>query len=339
MIVAVTGAAGHIGANLVRTLQMRGHTVRALVHNDQKALAGLDVEIVKGDIGDPYSLTRAFSGAEVIYHLAANISLSMNDWPEVEKVNVNGTRNVVEACLKCNVRRLMHFSSIHAIMQDPLDEPLDERRPLVDSIGNPPYDRSKAAAEREIRGGIEQGLDAVILSPTSVIGPHDYQLSHMGTVLLAMGQGKLPALVEGGFDWVDVRDVVAAAITAEEKAPQAAKYLLSGHYAAIGELAALTESITGTPAPRFVAPSWMARTGAPVATAFNQLFRKRPLYTEVSVRALTHCNKKISHQRATCELDYNPRPLRQTLEDTFRWFEQTGQLNLSGVRKKRLLIL
>jgi dihydroflavonol-4-reductase len=335
MIVAVTGASGHIGANLVRTLQKGGRTVRALVHNDQKALDGLNIETVKGDISDPYSLAKAFSGAEVVYHLAATISLSMNDWPAVEAVNVTGTHNVVEACLTCGVRRLVHFSSIHAMMQEPLNEPLDERRALVDSQGSPPYDRSKSAGEREVREGIEQGLDAVILNPTSVIGPDDYQLSHMGTVLLALAQGKLPALVEGGFDWVDVRDVVNAAITAEEKAPLAAKYMLSGNYATICELAALTEKILGTTAPRFVCPTWLARTGAPVVTVFNQIRRNRPLFTDVSIRALTHCNHNISHDRAARELDYNPRPLSVTLKDTFRWFETQGLLDTSKTEKKK----
>jgi dihydroflavonol-4-reductase len=335
MIVAVTGATGHIGACLVRALQKRGRKVRALVHNNQKALEGLDIDIVKGNINDPYSLAQAFSGAEVVYHLAASISLSMNDWPAVEAVNVMGTRNVVDACLKCGVRRLMHFSSIHAMTQEPLNEPLDERRSLVDAAGCPPYDRSKAAGEREVREGIEQGLDAVILNPTSVIGPDDYQLSHMGTALLAMAKGKLPALIEGGFDWVDVRDVVAAALAAEEKAPQAAKYLLSGNYATICELAELTENILGTPAPRFVCPTWLARTGAPVLTAFNQITRNRPLFTDVTVRALTHCNHNISHERATREMGYNPRPLRETLKDTFRWFEKAGLLDLSKVEKKK----
>jgi dihydroflavonol-4-reductase len=335
MIVAVTGATGHIGSNLVRTLLKRDRKVRALAHHNQKALESLDVEIVKGDISDPYSLAKAFSGAEVVYHLAARISLSMSDWPALEAINVIGTRNVVDACLQCGVRRLMHFSSIHAMTPEPLNEPLDERRPLVDSQGCPPYDRSKAAAEMAVREGIEQGLDAVILNPTSVIGPDDYQLSHMGTVLLALAQGKLPALVEGGFDWVDVRDVVTAAITAEERAPQAAKYLLSGNYATVCELAELTENILGTPAPRFVCPTWLARGGAPVVTVFNQLTRNRPLFTDVSVRALTHCNHNISHARAARELDYNPRALRETLKDTFRWFENAGLLDLSKTARRR----
>ena len=335
MIVAVTGPTGHIGANLVRALLNKGYKVRALVHNNQQALEGLNVEIIKGDVSDLYSLTKAFTGAEIVYHLAANISLSMNNWPEVEAVNVTGTRNVVEACLSSGVHRMVHFSSIHAMIQEPLNQILDERRPLVDSKDCPPYDRSKAAGEMQVREGIEQGLDAVILNPTSVIGPYDYQLSHMGEVFLALAQGKLPALVEGGFDWVDVRDVVNAALIAVEKAPLGAKYMLSGHYATVCELAEITENLLGVPAPRFVCPTWLARTGAPVVTSFNQLTRNRQLFTAVSIHALTHCNTHISHERASLELGYNPRPLRETLKDIYSWFQKSGKLDLSPANKKR----
>ena len=150
-----------------------------------------------------------------------------------------------------------------------------------------------------------------------------------------MAQGKLPALVEGGFDWVDARDVAQGAIRAEEQAPIGAKYLLSGHWATIRDLAKLTEEIAGTPAPRFVCPTWLARTGAPVVTAFNQLTGNRQLYTSVSIRALSNCNHNISHERATRELNYHPRPLRETLIDTFRWFQETGMLDSSIKTKGR----
>jgi dihydroflavonol-4-reductase len=236
---------------------------------------------------------------------------------------------VVEACLKSGVRRLMHFSSIHAIVQDPVDTVLDELRPLNEAEGCPPYDRSKAAAEREVRQGIEQGLDAVILNPTAIIGPYDYQLSHLGEFLLTLARGKLPALVEGGFNWVDVRDVVNAALCAEKRAPPGAKYLISGHWADVRGLAGLAAEILGVPVPRFVCPTWLARSSAPLVTNFNRLTGNRQLYTSVSIRALSHCNKHISHERATRELDYHPRPLLDTLADTFRWFQARGLLDKS----------
>jgi dihydroflavonol-4-reductase len=268
-------------------------------------------------------LCHAFDGADVVYHLAGIISLSMDEWPAVEAVNIIGTRNVAEACLRCGVRRLIHFSSIHAITREPMGTPVDESRPLIESQSYPPYDRSKAAGEKEILKGIERGLDAIILRPTAIIGPHDYQPSHFGWALLAIANGKLLALVAGGFDWVDVRDVVAGAMRAEERAPAGAKYILSDHWVSLPQVAELIQEITGVPAPSFVCPTWLAQLGAPIVSTFDRLAGRRPLYTSVSIRALGN-NQQISHEKASRELDYHPRPFRETIIDTLRWFEKRG---------------
>ena len=325
MTVVITGATGHIGANLVRNLIEKGRPTRCLVHVNHGPIEGLDTEIVQGDVCDLESLCRAFEGAEVVYHLAACISLSMDDWPLMEAVNVNGTRNVVEACLRTKVRRLIHFSSIHAFVQEPLSAPLDESRELAESQKYPPYDRSKAVGEKEVRRGIERGLDAIIINPTGIIGPHDYEPSYFGEALLSIAQHKLPALVTGGFDWVDVRDVIEGAIRAEEVAPAGARYLLSGHWVTARDIAAMVAEITGTSAPGLVFPLWMARLGVPIVKAVSRLNGRSPLYTSVSLRAL-RSNRHISHEKATRELGYQPRPFRETLVDTLRWFEENGQL-------------
>jgi dihydroflavonol-4-reductase len=321
--VLVTGAAGHIGGTLVRALLARGRRARALVHRDRRALQGLETEIVEGDVLDPTSLHRAIEGAEVVYHTAAYISLSMREWPRLEAVNVIGTRNVVEASLRCGVRRLIHFSSIEALGQDPLGAPIDEARPLLESPSAPPYSRSKAAAQRAVENGIARGLDALILIPAGIVGPYDFRPSHLGEGLLALAQGQLPALVEGGFNWVDVRDVAEAAIRAEERAVAGATYLLSGHRVSLREMAVMVEAITGTPAPRFVCPMWLARIGLPFITAAARLNGKRPLCTRASLTALRG-NPRISHQAATRDLGYQPRPFEETLSDTLKWFEEAG---------------
>jgi dihydroflavonol-4-reductase len=325
MTVVVTGASGHIGGNLVRALLDRGRPVRALVHQDRRALQGLQAEIVQGDVRDPASLRHAFKGAQVVYHTAAHVSIATDEWPLLHAINVVGTRNVVEACLHCGVRRLIHFSSIHALQQEPLDAPVDESRPLAEAIDDAPYDRSKAAAEQEVRRGIAQGLDAVVLNPTAILGPHDYRPSHMGQVLLALGSGQLPALVPGGFDWVDVRDVVKGAMRAEERAPGGARYILSGHWASVRDLAAMVESITGVRAPWLVCPLFLAYLGVPLATATACLSGQRPLFTRVALDTLQG-NRQIRHARAAGELGYHPRPLQETLVDSLRWFAEAGLL-------------
>jgi dihydroflavonol-4-reductase len=247
-VVVVTGASGHLGATLVRALRARGQEVRALVHHDRRALDGLDVEIARGDLADENSLRRAFAGADLVYHTAAHISILRGEQQRLHAVNVRGARNVVEACLGSGVRRLVHVSSIEALENEPLGQPVDESRPLIPSgtfargnagsvLGSSasrrpsPYARSKAAGEQQVRLGIARGLDSVILYPTAIVGPHDYREGFPNAGLLAICEGRLWALVDGGFNWVDVRDVAEGALRAGEQAPSGARYILSGHWA------------------------------------------------------------------------------------------------------------
>jgi len=286
MTTVVTGASGHVGVNLIRGLLARGRTVRALVHNNRQPLEALDIEFVNGDICDPASLQPALRGADCVYHLACRISLSRDDWPLLEATNVRGTRNVVAACIQCGVRRLVHFSSIHALVQEPYYLPVDESRPLVEPPGYTPYDLSKADSDREVLQGIEQGLDAIILYPTAIVGPDDHQPSLFGEALLALAQHKLPALIPGGFDWVDVRDIAEGAIRAEEAAVNGTRYVLSGHWVSILDMAAVVAELSGTPAPALVCPTWLARLGAPFITFCDRLRGRRTFNTRTTIDTL-----------------------------------------------------
>jgi len=319
-VVVVTGPAGLVGANLVRSLLASGQPVRALVHHDRRALEGLDLEIVAADIEDPDSLRRAFAGADLVYHTAAHISILMSDWERLTAVNAIGTRNVVDACLQCGVRRLVHFSSVDALEYDPSGKPLDESRPLVSSQWYPPYARSKAVAERQVRQGLARGLDAVILYPSAIIGPYDYPLGFPNAGLLAICRGKLWALIDGGFDWVDVRDVVEGALQAAARAPSGGRYILSGHWASLRDLAVLANQVNGVKVPRLVLPMWVARLGAPFVVVGSLLVGKRPLYTSAALQPLRDRHHS-SHALATRDLDYQPRPLKETIADTWQWFE------------------
>jgi len=326
MTILVTGATGHVGANLVRTLISQGHNTRALVHLNQDPVNGLDIETVQGDICDLASLLDAFNNIEVVYHLAAHISILKNEWPLLQSVNVAGTRNVVDACIQRGVKRLVHFSSIHALFEESTNFPEDHLVPLSESQSYPPYDLSKASAEREVYKGLKEGLDAIIIRPTAIIGPYDYGPSHFGEALVRLANGKLPALISGGFNWVDVRDVVETAIQAENRATPGSRYIVGGHWVSLCDLAKLVEQITGVPSPRLVCPLWLARIGTPVIAAFDHLTGKKPLYTSVSLRAISS-HRNINYQKTTLDLDYHPRPFRETIIDTLRWFEKAGCLN------------
>ena len=325
-ITVVTGAAGHVGGNLIRTLLERGDHVRVLVHQDLRAIQDLDVEIVRGDVCHSADLERAFSGADVVYHGAAVISLLLKDRSRIQKINIEGVRNVVNACIKCNVSRLVHFSSIHAHAQHPLNECIDEDRPFVEDSRWAPYDYSKAAGEAELRKGMERGLNAVIINPTGIIGPFDFKPSHTGDAIQRMATGRLPALVRGGFDWVDVRDVVEMAIRAEETAASGSKYIISGHWAPVADIAVLVERITGIKRPRFVSPLWLAQVGVPFIGAYAALTKTRPLYTTFSLMTLRG-NRCMSHDRASRELGYRPRPFEETIQDTVKWFQEAGYIS------------
>lgn len=321
-MIAVTGASGLLGANLVRMLLAKGYRVRALVHRDERALAGLDVEIARADLDVPASLERAFDGAEVVHHLASLITLRTDNWDEVQRVNVLGTCNVVDACLRRGVKRLVYYGSVHSRQPAPFDQPLDEDRPLVTDASLPPYDRSKALAELEVRKGIERGLDAVILLPSAILGPYDFRPSYIGEALQLMQRGGLPALTTGGYNWVDARDVSAGAIRAAEAAIPGSCYILSGHWLSIRQVAALAAQISGTRAaraPRLIVPLWLARLGLPLMEKLATLRGSQPLYTSAMLSAL-HSNRLITYARAGRDLGYSPRPFMDTLTDTLAWF-------------------
>jgi dihydroflavonol-4-reductase len=333
MITAVTGASGHLGVNLVRALIAHERDVRVIMHNSTLGLDELKVERRSGDVNDPDSLVRAFEGADIVYHLAAHISLLMNDRGRCSVVNVDGTRNVIEACRRNNVRRLVHFSSIHSLCGEPLDVPVDEVRPLVEARGSPPYDLSKAAGERLVRQAVREGMDAVIINPTGVIGPYDYSPSHFGQALIMMAEGSIPVLLEGGFDWVDARDVAEGAIKAEQVAAPGANYLLSGTWLSVRETAAIASHITGRQPPALTCPVQVAMACAPIVTAVSGWTGTRPIFTSVSLKALAS-NRNTSHAKASRELGYKPRPIRETLADTIEWFMDNGFIKRKGRQRR-----
>ena len=328
-VIVVTGAAGHIGNNLVRVLLEQGHHVRAIVHHDRRAFEDLDVELADADVCDAASLVAAFTGAEWVYHAAGHVTVATDEWPRLEAVNVRGTQNVVHACQECGVQRLIDFSSIEVLECNPLHTPMDESRPLIGRAHPSPYARSKAAAEQQVRQGLADGLNAVLLYPTAVIGPHDYRLGLPNEGLLGICNGSLAALVQGGFDWVDVRDVARAAAVAGERAPSGGQYLLSGHWASLSELASLIQKLTGCQVPRLVVPMWLARLSVPLMQAISRISRSRPLFTAHALNSLCG-NPLISHVRASRDLGYSPRRLEDTVADTVAWFAERGLLTRSN---------
>lgn len=320
-VVGVIGAAGHIGNNICRALIAQGYTVKGLIHTNSNSLERLSLNKMRGDILDLSSMRKFCADVDIVIHAAGKISINGDKDGSVRNINVNGTKNIVEACLISNVEKLIYISSIHALEQAPEAE-LDESRQLVE--GGFSHDLSKSDAEKEVMAGMGQGLDTIILTPTAVIGPYDFQPSLMGQGLLALYHRRLPALVKGGFDFVDVRDVAKAAITAIDRGKSGEKYLLSGMWKTVKELAKLVQEITGRPAPKFTSPNWLARIGMPIAKAYSVLTNTPMLYTKETLDVLIRCNRNITCLKAKQALAFHPRPLVETLNDTFSWYKESG---------------
>ncbi len=325
MRVLVTGATGLVGANLTRQLVEADHDVRALVFDRHHALEGVEAEVVQGDVREPDSIDAAVAGMDAVVHLAAVIAIERTPNPLLTDVNVVGTRNVVAACRAAGVQRLVHVSSVHALAREPAHRAFDEDRSLATEASAHPYDRSKALGELEVLAGVEQGLDAVILTPVGVFGPHDYGPSPTGELLCQLAHRQVPGLVRAGFWWVDARDVAAACVSALTRGRAGARYLLHSEYVTTPELGAWCAEATGVAAPRLVAPLWLASMTAPLAKAWAQATGRRPLYTPAALDILRH-HQVIETTRARDELGFEPRPVRESVHDTVAWLRSDGRI-------------
>ena len=322
-MIVVTGATGHIGNVLVRELISRGKTIRAVIPpgEDTAQLEGLNLEIVPGDVRDINSLVPAFKGADIVYHLAGVISILPGRQKLLEDVNVKGTYNVVEACLRTNVQRLVYTSSIHAIKEPPHGVVITESQPF-DPLGVPDgYARSKARATLGVIEGVKKGLNAVIVCPTGIIGPYDYKISEMGQLVRDFMGRNIKACVGGAYDFVDVRDAVRGHILAGEKGRTGEVYILSGEQIAIPDLFRLLEKVTGIEAPRSILPRWLAHTAGILATPYYLLKKTRPLFTAYSIDVL-FSNSLISSAKARRELGYSARSVKESLSDTVAWLKK-----------------
>jgi dihydroflavonol-4-reductase len=317
MVTVVTGASGFLGGVLVRDLLVEGRSVRAFDLRRGQGLDGLDIEWMQGDVLDPSSLRPAMDGADSVFHLAAVISVTGDPTGRVWKTNVTGVRNTAVAALEAGVRRFVHCSSIHAY-DIAAGGPITEESPRAENPSRAVYDRSKAAGESALRDVISSGLDGVICNPTAVIGPGDFTHSRMNTVLEAMFEQRLPALISGGFDWVDVRDVAASLIAAERAGRPGENYLLPGHHLSVRELADVVEVVTSIRVPRITVPMWFARLWSPIANTASRRSESPLWYTTEALNAL-RSNPKVASTKARTQLGHTPRSMEDTISDLYTW--------------------
>jgi len=318
MRIAVTGASGHVGANLCRLLLSHGFDVKAFIHKESKSLQALNLEFVYGDISDEKALEKLCDSCEVVFHLAAFISIRKHE-AACEEVNFRSCRKLITDAKLKGIRRIIHFSSIHAYSQFPLNEVLDENRRL-DIKSSVAYDKSKAKSQQWMLASSCENLEIVVINPTAIIGPFDYKPSLLGNALIRFYKGQNPGLIKGGYNWVDVRDVCEAAIGAVKKGKPGECYLTGGEWHSLQVLAEEIEKLGGHKAPHLVLPLWIARAGIPFLNIKAKLNNKTPLYTTVSLETLKNSHKNISSEKAKTVLGFKNRPFKETLSDTINWF-------------------
>jgi len=322
MKIAVTGAGGHIGNVLCRALSANYHQVKALVHSDDKPVKNIAVEIVRGDLFNADSLDQLMNDVDAVVHLAAVVSIGHVPRDFVEHVNINGTQAVIDAALRNGVRRLYHVSSVHAHASPGLEATIDENTPYALAERYRGYDRSKALGEQAVLQSRERGLETTVFNPTAVIGPYDYKPGLTGKMILQLYRGRIPALTPLGYDWVDVRDVADAIVFALEHQVVNEKFMLSGEYAAVKEVAELIAIHSGRPAPKLTVPFWLARVGVPFVALQSRISRQAPLYTADALKAVEEGCRNIDCSRAKQKLNYRARPLHESVADTIEWFRE-----------------
>ena len=282
----VTGGAGHVGGNLVRQLLENRWQVCCLIHNDTRAIEGLNIERVHGDLTDAAALTQQMSGCDAVFHSAAYIAIENINIPLMDKINVGGTKAVCDAALLARVPKLIHFSSIHAFQQKPTSQALTEERPLAADSKAVPYDRTKAAAQRVVYEACEKGLNASILHPTGILGPFDFKPSRMGQVIWNILHRKMLLTINTGFNWVDVRDVCRTAINCVDRGKPGQHYILPGEWATFRQISNIISDHTDSRTAYAALPFWTAYTALPFAFILSKMTGSRPSFSRGSLHAL-----------------------------------------------------
>ncbi len=325
--IGITGATGHLGTSIVPVLEAKGFDFRALIHTRKPVFDAGSTELVNGNLFDKDSLRNFASGCDVVIHCAAKISIDSNKDPSVYATNFDGTVNVFEAARQAGVKRFVHVSSIHAYDQFPQNEILNESRGYCTDQA-PCYDRSKRDAQRYVLQHATEQMQVVVLNPTSIAGPPDHQPSLFGGAIIDLCSHKVPVLIDGGFDFCDVRDVAAGVVNAIEKGHNGKAYLLSGKWHHINEVFSILNYVKMEKRRLPIMPGWVGFSGLPFINLLAKIKNDKPLYTRESLEALLHGNKNIDQSSANKELDYHCRPLEETLTDLVHWFKENSYLKL-----------
>ena len=323
----ITGANGHLGRNIVERLLKAGHEVRAFILQGEEMPRFPNDDLMtvySGNVCDIDSMAPLFAnsaGREVIViHAAAIIDIRTKVSPLAYQVNVGGTKNIIELALKYHVYRYIHLSSVHAIPEPKVNKLICETKSFSPAKVHGGYAKTKAEASQLVIDAVTQrGLPGIILQPSGIIGPGDMGTNNIVAAIKSFVQGKLHICPQGGYNFVDVRDITAVCVRAADCGRVGESYLLSGRYYRMKDVFEMANSITGHKR-RFVSlPIWLLKIFAPGMEKWAEHKHQAPLITPYSLFALAS-RANFSHEKATRELNFWPRDMYDTLKDTIGSF-------------------
>jgi dihydroflavonol-4-reductase len=321
----VTGGTGFLGLNLIEQLTAQRWQVTVLhrPRSDVRLLQKFPVRLVEGDILEPDSLRRAMPpGVDAVFHVAADISMWSGCNARQTRINVEGTRQVVEAAMEAGARRLVHTSTwnTYGLWQRSISEELPQRG--SESRAN--YDRTKFLAEEEVREAITRGLDAVIVNPSHIMGRYDRK--GWAQLIMMAQERRMPGVPPGAGTFCHAEAVASAHIAAAERGRRGANYLMSGADASFAELFAVINEVTGSRVPLRPLPAALFRVPARLAAVWASISGEEPPITPEGVEVAI-ARARVTSRRAEQELGYRPAPLRAMVEDSYRWLLAEGLLN------------
>ena len=317
----LTGATGHLGSVLLERLGREDADIRVFVLPGEEKKIREGVQVVTGDICNEAELLPFFDrdgyDEVTLIHAAAKITIMSGRDKSVRKTNVKGTRNVMRAAFKNGVDRVVYISSVHAIPEKEKPAVITETDKFSPDTVVGQYAKSKAEAAALVLQYAEHGLNVSLVQPSGIIGPGDPDgNNHSVRTLRAMASGAIPTAIDGGYDFVDVRDVAEGIILCEKNGKAGECYILSGHYITIEEMLRIVKRIQGKTYRGVTLPSFFAKAFAPATEFFSLKFGSgKPLLTPYSVYTLK-ANGFFSHEKADRELGYCVRDIEESIEDS-----------------------
>ncbi|HXT79317.1 MAG TPA: hopanoid-associated sugar epimerase [Acetobacteraceae bacterium] len=328
MVTLVTGATGFVGSAVARALATRGHALRLLVraNSDRRNLAGLDAELVVGDLTDPASLVRAAAGCRYVVHVAADYRFWVPDPDAMLAANVGGALAMIRAAASAGAERIVHCSSVAALGQVGDGTPANEDTPTreADFVGI--YKRSKYLAEKAVLDmARREQLPVVVVNPAAPVGPRDIKPTPTGKMILDAAAGRVPAYIDTGLNIVHVDDVAEGHALALEHGRVGERYVLGGENMLLKDILGLVAEVAGRRPPTIRLPEAVVWPAAFLMENFARLTGVPPLMTRDHLKM---ARKKMfySSAKAMTELGYRPRPVRQAVEDAVAWFRANGML-------------